>query len=98
TRFSRDWSSDVCSSDLLILNARTTLMTHPTPTPEAIAHFLKTNPDFFQQHASLFAELRVPHPHETRAISLGERQILTLRNRCKRSEERRVGKERQHRR
>jgi len=58
-------------------------MTHPTPTPEAIAHFLKTNPDFFQQHASLFAELRVPHPHETRAISLGERQILTLRNRCK---------------
>lgn len=58
-------------------------MTHPTPTPEEIARFLQSNPDFFQKHASIFAELQVPHPHETRAISLGERQILTLRNRCK---------------
>lgn len=58
-------------------------MTQPTPTPEDIARFLQANPDFFQQHAAVFAELQVPHPHETRAISLGERQILTLRNRCK---------------
>lgn len=58
-------------------------MTYPAPTPEQVANFLKTNPDFFHQHAGVFAELRVPHPHETRAISLGERQILTLRNRCK---------------
>lgn len=58
-------------------------MTHPTPTPEEVALFLKSNPEFFQEHAEVFAELRVPHPHETRAISLGERQILTLRNRCK---------------
>lgn len=58
-------------------------MTRQTPTPEDVAHFLKSNPEFFHEHAQIFAELRVPHPHETRAISLGERQILTLRNRCK---------------
>lgn len=58
-------------------------MTRQTPTPEDVALFLKSNPDFFQEHAQIFAELRVPHPHEARAISLGERQILTLRNRCK---------------
>jgi len=58
-------------------------MTYQTPTPEDVALFLKSNPDFFQDHAGVFAELRVPHPHEARAISLGERQILTLRTRCK---------------
>ncbi|NLC35644.1 MAG: DUF484 family protein [Alcaligenaceae bacterium] len=58
-------------------------MTRQTPTPEDVALFLQANPDFFQDHAQVFAELRVPHPHETRAISLGERQILTLRSRCK---------------
>jgi len=50
---------------------------------EDIAHFLQENPEFFQEHAELFANLRVPHPHETRAISLGERQIMTLRTRTK---------------
>lgn len=48
-----------------------------------VAEFLVKNPDFFQQHATLFSELRVPHPHEKRAISLGERQILTLRSQNK---------------
>ena len=58
-------------------------MIDSTLTPEDVARFLQANPEFFQQHAQIFAELRVPHPHETRAISLGERQILTLRARCK---------------
>lgn len=58
-------------------------MTRSTPTAEDVANFLQANPEFFQEHASVFADLRVPHPHESRAISLGERQILTLRNRCK---------------
>ena len=58
-------------------------MTQQIPAPEDVALFLKSNPDFFQEHAQIFADLRVPHPHESRAISLGERQILTLRNRCK---------------
>ncbi len=52
-------------------------------TADDVAVFLAENPDFFQQHADLFSSLRVPHPNETRAISLGERQILTLRTKAK---------------
>jgi uncharacterized protein YigA (DUF484 family) len=48
-----------------------------------IADFLQSNPEFFQDHAEVFANLRVPHPHQARAISLGERQIMTLRTRAK---------------
>src|SRR5690606_27970247 len=46
-----------------------------------VAIYLQQHPTFFEDHADLFAELTVPHPHEGRAISLGERQILTLRER-----------------
>ncbi|MCB5364321.1 DUF484 family protein [Pusillimonas sp. CC-YST705] len=48
-----------------------------------VAAFLQQNPGFFQDHAELFADLKVPHPHATQAISLGERQILTLRAKAK---------------
>lgn len=48
-----------------------------------VARFLQENPEFFIEHSALFANMRVPHPHETRAISLGERQIMTLRARAK---------------
>lgn len=48
-----------------------------------VARFLQENPDFFDEHAELFAALSVPHPSDTRAISLGERQILILRDRQK---------------
>ena len=47
----------------------------------AVAAFLQARPDFFQTHADVFATLEIPSPHGTRAISLGERQILTLRER-----------------
>ena len=40
-----------------------------------VAQFLKANPDFFDAHADVFSKLMVPHPHQSRAISLGERQI-----------------------
>ena len=53
-----------------------------------VARFLQENPDFFSEHAELFAALTVPHPNDTRAISLGERQILTLRDRQKALEQR----------
>lgn len=53
-----------------------------------VARFLQENPDFFGEHAELFAALTVPHPNDTRAISLGERQILTLRDRQKELEQR----------
>lgn len=58
-------------------------MTASPFSSDDVAHFLKDHPEFFQDHAELFANLRVPHPNETRAISLGERQILTLRARTK---------------
>jgi uncharacterized protein YigA (DUF484 family) len=58
-------------------------MSDATISAQNIALFLQEHPEFFQDHADLFANLRVPHPHETRAISLGERQILALRGRAK---------------
>jgi len=44
-----------------------------------IADFLSRHPEFFEQHAEVFANLHVPHPYAGRAISLGERQVMTLR-------------------
>jgi uncharacterized protein YigA (DUF484 family) len=58
-------------------------MTAESLSADDVAQFLKENPAFFQDHAEIFANLRVPHPNETRAISLGERQIMTLRARTK---------------
>jgi len=65
-------------------------MTDPI-SAHAVAQFLQSNPDFFVEHAELFAGLEVPHPHQSRAISLGERQILTLRERLKEFEFRLAG-------
>lgn len=56
-------------------------MTDTAFTAQDIANFLQDNPEFFNEHAEVFATLSVPHPHGTRAISLGERQILNLRER-----------------
>jgi uncharacterized protein YigA (DUF484 family) len=56
-------------------------MTAPAYSAQEIADFLQNHPEFLDQHADVFAMLHVPHPHATRAISLGERQILTLRER-----------------
>ncbi len=56
-------------------------MTDTSFTAQDIAAFLQDHPGFFDEHAEVFATLQVPHPHGSRAISLGERQILTLRER-----------------
>lgn len=56
-------------------------MTDTALTAQDIAVFLQDNPGFFDEHADVFATLQVPHPHGSRAISLGERQIMTLRER-----------------
>lgn len=48
-------------------------------TADDVAHFLQTNPGFFEQNAELLAHLYVPHPHGGRAISLNERQMLVMR-------------------
>ncbi|MBI5330877.1 MAG: DUF484 family protein [Betaproteobacteria bacterium] len=51
-------------------------------TPEQIDEFLKLNPDFFQNHVELLADIKVPHPHSGQTISLGERQVLLLREKA----------------
>lgn len=56
-------------------------MTDTAFTAHDIAAFLQDHPGFFDEHADVFATMQVPHPHGSRAISLGERQILTLRER-----------------
>ena len=52
-------------------------------TPDAVAQYLQHNPAFFEDYADLIAQIFVPHPHGGRAISLPERQILTLRGKVK---------------
>ncbi|VCU68018.1 hypothetical protein PIGHUM_00065 [Pigmentiphaga humi] len=53
-----------------------------------VAQYLRENHDFFDRHAELFAIMKVPHPHEGRAVSLAERQVLTLRERTRSMEQR----------
>jgi uncharacterized protein len=55
-------------------------------TPELVATFLQEHPEFFEQHADMLADIYIPHPHGGRAIPISERQILTLRERCKQLE------------
>ncbi len=52
-------------------------------TPEEIARFLRTHPQFFDQHPELLETIYVPHPHGGRAIPLTERQIVTLREKAR---------------
>jgi len=47
--------------------------------PQDVADYLAQHPEFFEEHAALFASLTVPHPHGGRAIPLAERQMITLR-------------------
>lgn len=51
-----------------------------------VAQYLKDNPEFFEQHAELFAALRVPSPHGGAAVSLAERQVGGLRDRLRASD------------
>lgn len=50
---------------------------------EAVAAYLKSNPDFFDTHAELIAALSVPNPHGGKAIPIAERQVITLRDRVR---------------
>jgi uncharacterized protein YigA (DUF484 family) len=55
-------------------------------TPEAVASYLKQHPEFFEQYADFLSTIFIPHPHGGRAISISERQILTLREKGKQLE------------
>lgn len=50
---------------------------------EDVAYFLQHNPGFFEDYAELAAQIVIPHPHGGRAISITERQILSLREKCR---------------
>jgi len=58
-------------------------MTNAPADAVEVARYLQANPDFFDQHAELLAHMYVPHPLGGRAISLTERQMLTLRDKNK---------------
>lgn len=45
-----------------------------------VAQYLRENPQFFDEHADALADIYVSHPHGGRAISISQRQIVTLRN------------------
>ena len=51
--------------------------------PDAVAQYLQHNPKFFDDYADMLAQIFVPHPHGGRAVSLPERQMLTLREKNK---------------
>lgn len=54
--------------------------------PDDVAAYLKEHPEFFESYAEVVADVLIPHPHGGRAISISERQILTLRERAKQLE------------
>src|SRR5450631_3231461 len=56
-------------------------------TPEAVINYLRQHPEFFEEQADFLATIMIPHPHGGRAIPIGERQILTLREKSKRLED-----------
>lgn len=51
-----------------------------TVSAEQVSSYLRSFPHFFEQHASLLAEIYLPSPHGKGAISLAERQQLAQRD------------------
>ncbi len=52
-------------------------------TPDAVVNYLKQHPEFFEEYADFVSTVFIPHPHGGRAVSISERQILTLREKGK---------------
>jgi uncharacterized protein len=52
-------------------------------TAEQVAEFLTRNPGFFETHVEILMNLQIPHPHGGRAVSIGERQLIALREKSK---------------
>ena len=51
--------------------------------PQAIADFLTRHPNFFNDFPMLLAELNIPHPHGTHAVSMSERQLIAMRDKVR---------------
>jgi uncharacterized protein len=52
-------------------------------SPDDVAIFLRTHPEFFNKHPELLESINVPHPYGGRAIPLSERQTVALREKLK---------------
>src|SRR6478609_10759368 len=50
---------------------------------EQVAGYLRSHPHFFEQHVSLLAEIYLPSPHGSGAISLAERQQIAQRDKIR---------------
>ncbi len=53
-----------------------------------VKSYLKANPEFFEQNASLLAEIHLPSPHGSGTISLAERQQFAQRDKINALEDR----------
>lgn len=51
------------------------------PNADSVLKFLTHNPDFFNQHSEVLPRLSIPH-HTGQAVSLIEKQVSVLRNKC----------------
>ena len=51
--------------------------------PEHIAEFLTRHPNFFNDFPALLADLNIPHPHGTHAVSMSERQLIAMRDKVR---------------
>lgn len=52
----------------------------PMTDPALVAEYLSGHPDFFNQFPDLLTALSITHPHGTHAISITERQVLSMRD------------------
>src|SRR3982074_1621993 len=52
-------------------------------TAEQVAEFLRQNPGFFENHVDILMTLQIPHPPGGRAGSIGERQLVAVREKAK---------------
>lgn len=52
-------------------------------TNDEVAQYLQEHPEFFDTHADVLAKIKIPNPHDGRAVSIVERQLAQLRERNK---------------
>jgi hypothetical protein len=51
--------------------------------PEHIADYLTRHPNFFNDFPALLADIHIPHPHGTHAVSMSERQLIAMRDKVR---------------
>jgi uncharacterized protein YigA (DUF484 family) len=54
--------------------------------PDEIISYLKYHPEFFDEYPELLLQIRIPSPHEGRAVSIPERQMGTMRDKVRQME------------